>query len=98
RHELTSGSVQVFGRRRRKHGLPTRSSGRRPKSAKARNRGVRVVTRRTLWGFWHGLRGAGEGIRASRGRVWHEVWTWLVPCTRDKVVARGGFEYLLCRA
>jgi hypothetical protein len=49
-----AGIVQVFGRR--DDGLTTRRSGRRPKSAKARNREKCVVAvPQTLWGFRHGF-------------------------------------------
>jgi hypothetical protein len=42
--------VQVFGRRR--DDLSTRTVGRRPKSAKARNRGRwGAAVRQALWGF-----------------------------------------------
>src|SRR5690349_17131390 len=46
--------VQVFGRRN--DGLSTRSEGRRPKSAKARNRGLGGAAVPQLWGFRRGLR------------------------------------------
>jgi hypothetical protein len=58
-----SDVVQVFGRR--DDGLATRCGGRRPKSAKARNRGKCVAgVPRALWGFRRGL-GLGEV-----GAVW----------------------------
>jgi hypothetical protein len=49
-----SACVQVFGRR--DDGLTTHCGGRRPKSAKARNRGKCVAAvPRALWGFRHGF-------------------------------------------
>ena len=42
-----------FGRRN--DGLSTRSEGRRPKSAKARNRGLGTAAVPQLWGFRRGL-------------------------------------------
>jgi hypothetical protein len=57
---LTAVLVQVFGRR--DDGLSTHSYGRRPKSAKARNRVMwGVAVPRALWGFCRGLTRAGEG-------------------------------------
>ena len=49
-----SAVVQVFGRR---HGMPsTRSGDRRPKSAKAGNRGKwALAVPRMLWGFSRGF-------------------------------------------
>src|SRR4029077_10730317 len=53
-----SASVQVFGRR--DDGLTTRSGGRRPKSARARNGGGCVAAvPRALWGFRPGFGLAG---------------------------------------
>ena len=49
-----SAVVQVFGRR--SDGFSTHSDGRRPKSAKARNRGMwAAAVPRVLWGFGHEL-------------------------------------------
>src|SRR3974390_1580220 len=50
----TSRSYKVFGRRN--DGLSTRSEGRRPKSAKAGNRGLGTAAVPQLWGFRRGLR------------------------------------------
>jgi len=59
---VTSVIVQVFGRR--DDGLTTRSGGRRPKSAKARNRGKCVAAvPRALWGFRHGFGLAEAGLQ-----------------------------------
>jgi len=44
-----SPAVQVFGRRN--DGLSTHSEGRRPKSAKARNRWLGTAVVPQLWGF-----------------------------------------------
>jgi len=67
-----SGHVQVFGCR--DDGLTTRCGGRRPKSAKARNRGKCVSAMpRALWGFRHGFGLAEAGLhrllRSACGEV-----------------------------
>ena len=48
-HLLTAALVQVFGRRN--DGLSTHSEGRRPKSAKARNRGLGTAVGATPMGI-----------------------------------------------
>ena len=51
-------------------GLSTRSSGRRPKSAKARNRGLwAAAVPRVLWGFGHELRCAYDDAKRQRDPV-----------------------------
>jgi hypothetical protein len=60
-----AGFVKVFGRR--DDGLTTRWGGRRPKSAKARNRGKCVAgVPRALWGFRRGFGLAEVGALRSR--------------------------------
>src|SRR6516162_3577527 len=53
-------------------GLSTRSSGRRPKSAKARNRGMwAAAVPRVLWGFGHELRCACDDAKRQRDPFCH---------------------------
>ena len=64
--------VQVFGRRN--DGLSTHSEGRRPKSAKARNRGLGMAVVPQLWGFRRGLRRRCGGTRRQRAQFCHAAW------------------------
>jgi len=70
-----AGFVQVFGRRN--DGLSTHSEGRRPKSAKARNRGLGTAAVPQLWGFRRGLRRRCGGTWRQRGQFCHTACAWI---------------------
>jgi hypothetical protein len=66
--------VQVFGRR--DFDPSTHSYGRRPKSAKARNRGRCVVAvPRALWGFRRGFGHVEAGLKRLPRSACCEAWS-----------------------
>ena len=67
-----SAYAQVLGRRN--DGLSTYCEGRRPKSAKARNRGLGTVVTPQLWGFRRGLRRRCGGTWRQRMGFCHEAY------------------------
>src|SRR6202035_4100142 len=68
----SSVDVQVFGRRN--NGLSTHSDGRRPKSAKAGNRGLGTAVVPQLWGFRRGRRRRCGGTRRQGTQFCHAAW------------------------
>ena len=87
-----SAHVQVFGRRQRD--LTTRSGGRRPKSAKARNRGRdarSAVPQARLWGFERGACRVGGSARreVERLRGVKRAGSLLPRCFPNRLRGRG---------
>ncbi len=71
----------------------TRCCGRRPKSAKARNRGKWAASvQRALWGFGRGVRREEIGLKQSLGSLYRQTCMRMEGRTRGPDVARGDWR------